>query len=132
MKTSKIKTCLFNREWASPNGTIYYHTIELENGDSGSIGSKEKYPSKLAPGKELTYEIIPDGEYQGVPKYKIKPISEKQTYGSGGGGAKATSPTSVRTMCLAYAKDLAVAGLIHVDEILVQATTFYKWANEQQ
>lgn len=75
MKTSKITKCEFTREWNGSNGTIYYHSIELDNGDFGDIGTKEKLPAKLSPGAEINYEIIADGEYKGKKKYKIKLVS---------------------------------------------------------
>lgn len=75
MKTAKITKCDFNREWNGSNGTIYYHSIELENGDFGDIGTKEKLPAKLSPGAEINYEITADGEYKGKKKFKIKLVS---------------------------------------------------------
>lgn len=132
-KTSIITSCLFNREWAGQNGTVYFHTITLENGDTGSIGTKEKLPAKLAVGQELTYEISQDGEYNGVPKYKIKAISATQYSGGGGGGykAKTSTPVQIRTMCLAYAKDLAVAGKILPNELFDQAEKMVEWVNKE-
>jgi len=89
MKTSKITKCDFNREWNGSNGTIYYHSIELENGDYGDIGTKEKLPAKLSPGTEFNYEITPDGEYKGKKKFKIKVVSNYQMNQSNGGGHSA-------------------------------------------
>lgn len=56
-KKSKIKSCRFVSEWAGQNGIVYYHEIELDNGDKGQIGAKDKSPEKLSPGQELTYTI---------------------------------------------------------------------------
>lgn len=56
-KKAKITRTVFKNEWTGPNGSVYYHDIELDNGDKGSIGSKEKMPAKLNPGQELTYTI---------------------------------------------------------------------------
>lgn len=58
---SKIKSIEFKNEWANPNGgSIFYHTITFENGDSGQIGAKSKLPEKLKVGESLEYEITTD------------------------------------------------------------------------
>jgi len=93
MKTSKITKCEFDREWNGSNGVIYYHSIELDNGDYGSIGTKEKLPAKLTPGSELNYEITADGEYKGKKKFKIKMVSNYQS-NNGGHSAPARSYSS--------------------------------------
>ncbi len=55
---SKIKSIEFKNEWANPKGgSIFYHTISFENGDSGQIGAKSKLPEKLKVGESLEYEI---------------------------------------------------------------------------
>jgi len=56
-KTSRIKSCRFVSEWTGQNGVVYYHEIELDNGDKGQIGTKERMPDKLNIGNELTYTI---------------------------------------------------------------------------
>lgn len=56
-KKSKIKSYRFVSEWQGEKGIVYYHEIELENGDKGQIGTKEKNPDKLAVGQELSYTI---------------------------------------------------------------------------
>lgn len=87
MKTAKITKCEFTREWTGSNGTIYYHTIELDNDDYGDIGTKEKLPAKLTPGAEITYDITADGEFKGKKKFKIKLVSNWN--GGNGGGSSA-------------------------------------------
>lgn len=55
-KTSKIKSVTFKNEWNNPKGgVLYYHEIELENGDKGQIGTKK--PNPFAIGDDLTYTI---------------------------------------------------------------------------
>ena len=51
MKTAKITASSFVREWTGANGTIYYHDITLDNGDTGSVGTKEKNSPKIAVGE---------------------------------------------------------------------------------
>mgnify|MGYP006285923465 CR=1 FL=1 len=72
MKNSKITSCNYSREWQGPSGTIYYHNIALENGDAGSVGTKEKMPDKLAIGQEIWYDIEQKGVFKGVPQHTIK------------------------------------------------------------
>lgn len=57
---SKITHIEFKNEWAGTNGTVYYHNIAFENGESGQIGTKTKLPEKLQVGKFLDYEITTD------------------------------------------------------------------------
>lgn len=58
MPTAKITKMQFKNEWESPQGgTIFYHNIELDNGDKGSIGAKKKEPDFLAVGSELEYTL---------------------------------------------------------------------------
>jgi hypothetical protein len=40
-KKAKIKRTVFKNEWTSPQGSkVFFHDIELDNGDKGSIGAK--------------------------------------------------------------------------------------------
>lgn len=131
-KTSIITGCQFQREWQSPNGTLYFHTVSLENGDFGDIATKTQNPEHLEKGKELTYTIEHAGDYQGMPKYRIKAVQAAKPYsGGGGGGNKYSSPQSIRTMCLSYAKDMAVAGKILPNELLDEAQRYVNWVNAE-
>jgi len=57
-KSRIIKVESSHREWKSPNGgSIYYRTIELENGDVGSIGTKEIQPDWLRELEMLEYTL---------------------------------------------------------------------------
>jgi len=95
MKTAKVTRVEFKREWTGQNGVVYYHDIELDNGDKGSIGCKSKLPDSIAEGKELSYEITQDGEYNGQPRFKIKAVSAKP-FSSGGYGGKRDPETDIR------------------------------------
>lgn len=72
MKKGKITKCQYSREWNGPSGTIYYHNIALDNGDAGSVGTKEKMPPKIAEGAEVWYTIEQKGQFKGVAQYSIK------------------------------------------------------------
>jgi hypothetical protein len=72
MKTAKVTSCVFSREWDGPSGKIYYHNITLDNGDEGSVGTKEKMPSKICTGAEVWYDIESKGQFKGKTQYTIK------------------------------------------------------------
>ena len=72
MKNAKITSCVFSREWEGPSGKIYYHNITLDNGDDGSVGTKEKMPSKICTGAEIWYTIESKGQFKGKTQYSIK------------------------------------------------------------
>jgi len=58
MTKSKITRTVFREAWNNPKGgVIYYHDIELENGDKGQIGTKTQDPAKLNPGQMLDYTL---------------------------------------------------------------------------
>ena len=72
MKNAKVTSCVFSREWEGPSGKIYYHNITLDNGDEGSVGTKEKMPSKICTGAEIWYTIESKGQFKGKTQYSIK------------------------------------------------------------
>lgn len=119
-KKGKITRTTFVSEWAGPNGQVYYHSIELDNGDAGQIGSKEKMPAKLNPGNELTYTIESTSKGN-----KIKAVS------TGGGFQKGGRPSidpraQFIGFCHAYAKDLVVAGKVELKDINGAAESMFK------
>lgn len=77
---SAIKSIEFKNEWTGANGTVYYHAITFENGDSGQIGAKSKLPEKLQVGKSLDYEITTDDK----GNKKVKAISLPNNVQKGG------------------------------------------------
>jgi len=112
-KKAKITRTVFKNEWKGPNGSVYYHDIELDNGDKGSIGSKENMPAKLNPGMELTY-TIDAGKIKAV-----NPSGVGGGFGGGGGGGKKGPDPKVQIVgfAMAYTKDLVVAGKVTTDQL---------------
>lgn len=108
-KKGIITRTVFVSEWSNPQGgQVYYHEIELNNGDKGQIGSKEKMPAKLNPGQELTYTIEPSSRGN-----KIKAVVENKGQQFRGGGRPQVDPRQqVATFAMSYCKDLVVAGKI--------------------
>lgn len=112
-KTAKITRTTFISEWANPQGgQVYYHEIELSNGDKGQIGSKEKTPEKLNPGNELTYTI--EATTRGN---KIKAVTAGFT--PGGFNKKPPIDPKVQMIgfAMAYTKDLVVAGKVPLESM---------------
>ncbi len=106
-KHAKITRTVFKNEWKGTNGTVYYHDIELDNGDKGSIGAKEQMPSKLNPGSELTYTI---------DNGKIKAVAPAG--GGFQGGRKGPDPkVQVVGFAMSYTKDLVVAGKVTIEQL---------------
>ena len=115
-KTSKIIKSEFKNEWTGQNGTVYYHTLELENGDRGSIGTKSKNPDKLAVGQELTYTIEND---------KIKAVNKP--FVKGGGFKSEPFEHKCAGYAMAYAKDLVVGEKVEIKDLLPTADKIYNW-----
>lgn len=111
-KKAKITRTTFKNEWTGNGNTVYYHDIELDNGDKGSIGSKEKMPARLNPGQELTYTI---------DNGKIKAVAPAGG-GFTGGGKKGPDPkVQLTAFAMSYTKDLIVAGKLDIGQL---AATF--------
>lgn len=128
-KSSKITRTIFKTEWAGKNGTYYYHDIELENGDKGSIGCKEKEPTFLNPGQELKYTI--EVTEKGT---KIQRVTENK--GGFNGGSK--TPASPASFALSYAKDVVIASWgehspvkMDSDSLFKIAEKMYTWMKER-
>lgn len=119
-KRAKITRTVFVSEWSSPSGQIYYHEIELENGDKGQIGSKEKMPDKLNPGNVLVYTI--EATTRGN---KIKAVSQGTPAFA---GKKVFQDPRAQFIGFvhAYAKDLVVAGKVDLKDINGAAESMFK------
>jgi hypothetical protein len=109
-KTSKITRTTFKNEWSGNGNTVYYHDIELENGDKGSIGSKEKMPARLNPNSMLTYTI--EGN-------KIKAVNTPSgNSGFSGGGKKGPDPkVQIVGFAMSYTKDLIIGGKVEIKQL---------------
>lgn len=116
-KTSKITKSQFKNEWTNPqtNTKVYYHDLEFDNGDSGSIGTKEMNPSKIAVGQTLTYTI---------DNGKIKAV--QQSF-KGGGFKQKPYEHECASYSASYAKDLVVGGKIETKDLLPIADKIYNW-----
>ena len=108
-KQSKIKSSKFVSEWAGQNGIVYYHEIELDNGDKGQIGSKDKNPDKLQPGQELTYTI--ESTSRGN---KIKSVGGASAFK---GKPQRDPKEQMISFSTSYVKDLICAGKVDIKDL---------------
>lgn len=56
IKTSKVKSVDYVKEYNSQHGTVQYHNLTMDNGDKINIGKK----TILKNGDEITYKIVGD------------------------------------------------------------------------
>jgi hypothetical protein len=121
-KKAKITRTTFKQEWKGDKGSVFYHDIELDNGDKGSIGAKEQMPAKLNPGQELTYTIE-----AGQHGNKIKAVAPAGGSGGFGGSRKGPEPkTQIIGFAMSYTKDLVVADKVNMDHLPSVFQTIYK------
>lgn len=113
-KKAKIVRTVFKTAWNNPKGgQIFYHDIELDNGDKGQIGAKEQMPSKLNPGSELTYTI------EGTKIKAVVPQTQQFF-------KKQPEPRiQMISFAMAYTKDLVVAGKVELKDLPVQFDIIY-------
>ncbi len=126
-KTAKVTGILECRKYDGQNGTIYYHKLELDNGEVGTIGKKKENAFKI--GDSLTY-TSEESQYG----LKFKAVQS----GGFGGGKSSGSPAS---FALSYAKDLMIASMpFHqdvkvadwVDVTIAAANKFHSFLKERE
>lgn len=58
VKHSIITSCVYDKSYTLPNQeVIFYHSLELLNGDKGNCGVNAKFPEKLKVGTFIYYTI---------------------------------------------------------------------------
>lgn len=132
MSNSLIKSIEFKNEWVGTNGTVFYHFITFENGDSGQIGAKAKLPEKLQVGKPLDYEITTDDK----GNKKVKAIQLPGNVQKGGFKMDPEFEAHKQRMIIAQSSLSASVQFYQqrsgIDPLQVQATAseFYKFVME--
>ena len=115
-KKSKVVKCVFSNEWKNPSGSLtYYHDLTLENGDTGSIGSMEKYSKKFTEGTIIDY-TLENGKIKIVTNETNS--SQQTNYQKSGKNQNNSNYSNPRPAkqeqflgyAWSYAKDLIVAG----------------------
>lgn len=108
IKTSTIDEIGSINRWDGPNGTVFYHTILLANGDKGSIGKKTE--NAFARGDSLTYTIEHNEKGNKIREYREQPNAQAgQSNGHGGGQPRSGGQGSCASFATAYSKDVYVA-----------------------
>ena len=110
IKTSTVKEVLSCKRFDGKHGVVYYHKLELDNGEIGEIGKKTENAFK--PGDSLTY-TSETGEYG--TKFKAAQLDGGYAPRSNGNGSFPTGEDRNRSFALSYAKDLTVALIAKAD-----------------
>lgn len=134
MNTSKIAAIKPGEAYSTQYGTLYPAWVTFENGDIGTINKKS--PGALQVGQEMTYILEPKVSKSGNEYFKIKEVTE---YHKPGGGSESNKN---RAFALSYAKDLAVANVQNLGDMvdtvkLAQkvckvADILLAWLNDEQ
>jgi hypothetical protein len=133
VKTAKVTGILQCKPWNGPKGTVYFHKIELDNGEVGEIGKKAENAFKI--GDSVTY-TSEQTEYG----LKFKAVQENNGFRGGNGGGSRGSSAS---FALSYSKDLmcsmVAAGKTAdlkaaeiADATMVVAAKFTNWLKEHE
>jgi hypothetical protein len=118
-KTAIITRTVFKDEYDSSYGKVYNHTITLDNGDEGVVGTKDKMPAKLNPGKEITY-TIEKNQYGFKIKLVKKEGGTSAPYQGNNKSSNFVAPDhriNNISFAMSYAKDLIVAGAIKFEKL---------------
>ena len=151
MKQSKISFVKFTNQWLNPktNQTIYYHEVQLENGEVGTCGTITQMPPKLSVGSVITYEMegtkmkvhtssghpaeqqtsySQPAKQTNVGYNKAKKYNKPYTAGGNKSGGRSFSQEEFLGYAWSYAKDMIIAGKKSKDleELNKMATYIYE------
>lgn len=132
-KTAKVLAVLSCREWQNPKGgSIWFHKVELDNGEIGEIGKKKQDAFKIGDPLAYTSEKTEYG-------LKFKEVFSGNGFGGFRGGQQRGSSAS---FALSYAKDIAVANISKSDKpiemealagkVIATAAKFQAWLKENE
>lgn len=111
-KTSKVQAIGDVNQWDWPKGTIYYHTLEMENGETISLGKTKE--NAFSVGEEVTYEEYTKSN--GKKWYKHVTDSQKQYGGKSYSNSRNYRAESV-SYSMSYAKDIFIAKIQAWEEL---------------
>ncbi|CAK0747904.1 hypothetical protein CCP3SC1AL1_1560010 [Gammaproteobacteria bacterium] len=140
-KISVVKNVTYKNNFTGQHGTIYYHTIEFENGDKGEYGSKKQDQTTFIIGKEINYEYISEEKIgkDGKPwtKIIIKPIYDKQTSSPKSPSYKGKTPEQIKSILKSVARDTAIDISRNANQeklteqhVLDLSNAIYDWLNK--
>ena len=113
MKTSKIKRIESTNDWTGSNGTVHYHSLEMENGDKINIGKK----SMRQVGEELHYEITDVSQEYNKAK-SVNPEFNNQAHGqSNSGGLNVSDSILYQSQLKAATEIVAFDGWNGIDDM---------------
>lgn len=141
-KTSKIIKCTYDKPWTAPSGdVIYWHFLELANGDHGKVATAEISPPKIAVGSEISYiQEAPGKNFKLVAfvthdQQEVKKVAEapkapaKSSYAKSTGSPKGQNgptwqnskiyrknPEDYLGFVFGYAKDVVIAQINNGDK----------------
>ena len=121
IKTATITQIDGVKPWEGNSGTVYYHNLQLDNGDKINIGKKQE----VKVGWDITYSLT-NTEVDGYIKAKSERPTEASNY------AKPETPeektTSIIKQTCIKAACTAVAGKqVSTDVIIQMAGHFEDW-----
>lgn len=126
MKTAKIKTVHECKPWGEGDRKVFYHSLEMDNGDTINIGFKRE----VQPGTEFMYEITGDESQKYRKAKRVRPENNFT-------GRKQYPPKSNNaSFALSYAKDVVVGmfGAKELNEVAVDITNladhFKEWLDK--
>ncbi|MEM6815294.1 MAG: hypothetical protein AAF600_13065 [Bacteroidota bacterium] len=121
MKTrSKVKNVQGNGTWNGKDGTLFYR-YDYVMEDGVALQASHKTTDLFKVGDEVDYEVTRENQY-GKSGNVSKPSDYRPATGKLNG-----SKGNQASFALAYAKDLAVGGVIKVEEVLDHAGKFNEW-----
>lgn len=123
IKTSKIKTLTYLREFTGNYGTMFIFNAVMENGEYGELTTKDVNKYKV--GSEITYELT-SKEFNSKVTWQIKvQAPQKPAYGGGFGGSKNESPDKAnqiaRMAAIKAVTDLIVADKMPLSNLIFEA-----------
>lgn len=124
--------------WSNQGNTMYNLTLETEAGHKGTYSST-KPEGSVNVGDEIVYEISESNGYT-----NFRGVKKAERYGgNGGGGYRGRSVDETIKVnlhqerikapgfAMSYAKDLAVAGVIEMKQLLTSADKIESWITDK-
>lgn len=119
MEKTTVASCLKIKDWTSKEGqTKPIYEVRLSNGTTG-----ESFAQEIPVGTPIDQLKVEDTQYGKKIKW-IKPNDN--------GGFKAKQRGSNEAFAMAYAKDLAVAGKIALDQMSAYAEMMFNWMESKK
>lgn len=113
MTTAKITSVKSITKWEKDGNVIYFHKLELDNGETIDIGKKQENAFK--DGESIDYEIV-NGKAKEVRQNNFQK-----------GGFKPVFKHNAAGFAMSYAKDLVIADKIELKDLSGYADKIFEW-----